>query len=86
MNIIANVIGPTINDDGTLDLYCSIGFVQGVIATNFGTHIAITPPAVLTATSLNQAIQQAISDYVNINYSTTTTFSDVILFSGATTA
>lgn len=84
MNIIANVIAPTANYDGTLDLYCSMGFVQGGVATNFGAHVTITLPVVLTAASLNETIQQAISDYVNANYGTLTVFSDVILMSGAT--
>lgn len=84
MKIIANVIGPTVNDDGTMDVFCSIGYAQSGVANNLGIHVTVTIPTILTALTLNEAIQTAISNYMDANYGTSTTLTDVILLSGVT--
>lgn len=84
MKIAANTAGLTANDDGTLDLYCGVGWVQSGVATNLGIHVTVTIPTILTVLLLNEAVQQAIANYLNANYSLSILATDVILFSGVT--
>jgi hypothetical protein len=75
----------TANDDGTVHTFVSVGFVQSGTATNYGVGFDLDIPNILTAAIFNLAIQQAISDYNDSTYSTSTNATDVIL-SGAVVA
>ena len=84
MKLIANVIYFTANDDGTVSTFVSVGFVQSGTATNYGTTFNLTIPGTLTAALFNLAIQQAISNYNDTTYGTSTSATDVILAGGVT--
>lgn len=86
MKLIANVIYFTANDDGTVATFVSVGFVQNGTATNYGTTFNLAIPGTLTAAAFNTAIRQAISNYNDATYGTSTSALDVILCSGVVAA
>lgn len=82
MKLVANIVYFTANDDGTVSTFVSVGFVQSGTATNYGTTFNITIPGILTAAAFNLAVQQAISNYNDATYGTSTNATDVILAGG----
>lgn len=86
MTIFAYVGSFHQNNAATLTVDTQISFVKDGTTYNFPHSFSTIPvPDVLTALLINQNVRNAISDYVDLGYSTSTTGLDVILIGGGVT-